>query len=314
MIALPPFPYDDEQVPQRRVWRLWPLDGPPLLLKRYVHAREYHVEICNLRFYNAVARASTPRLVACDDAATALLIEDGEGPTLATTEQLGPLTAQRTWERVLVALATLHARANRQIPLLRRLYAPQWPTLMAAPAVDLLETCFDALTALLRQPPLSVGERGVLIAAGSWLHARLNVAIAHHRAPVVGLASGHGVVATADRVMFMELSRPVLGLQPYDVLCTWRCDDRRTLIAQCYLAERARLGAPVSADLFWELDAALMVAACAGRLRWLAGHDEPADGACAHPLRDTCHALEKAAREVDELRALAEVVERRGLQ
>src|SRR5207244_4052380 len=102
-------------------WRIWPLDGAALVLKRYADPLAYHTEVCNLRFYNVVARAHTPRLLACDDAALALLLADTTGQSVAMTATLGgPLAAQRTWERVLCTIAAVHAGAERQMPLLRR--------------------------------------------------------------------------------------------------------------------------------------------------------------------------------------------------
>lgn len=303
---------DEPAAPARRIWRIWPLDAPPLLLKRYADPHHYRTELCNLRFFNAVARAHTPRLLACDGAATALLVEDCDGPTVASTDALGSLAAQHAWERVLVALATLHARAERQLPLLRRLYAPAWPGLMGAPPADLLESAMDAVLTALQLPPLAVSERGILIAAGSWLHARLNVAAAHYRAPIAGLLDARSIVLTPERVVFMDMGRPVLGLQPVDMLCTWRRADRRVLIEHSYLAERRRIGAPVASELFWELDALLMVAACARRLHRIAllAMAPAAIGAAAG---DCIAALVDAARRIAELRGLDALLARRAV-
>src|SRR5689334_18834677 len=75
--------------PDRQQWRIWPLDGPAMVLKRHADPLAYHTEVCNLRFYNAVARAHTPRLLACDDAALALLLADTTGHSVAMTATVG---------------------------------------------------------------------------------------------------------------------------------------------------------------------------------------------------------------------------------
>jgi hypothetical protein len=290
--------------------RIWSISGPPLLLKRYADAAQYRTEVGNLRFFNAVARAHTPRLLACDAAAHALLIEDSDGPTVAAMEALGGLVAQRTWERVLAAIAAVHLRAGRQMALLRRLYAPHWPAIAAVPAVDVLEAAMDAWLTSRRQPPLTVSERGMLIAAGSWLQERLNVAYMHYRMPIAGVVSVHGIVVNADRIIFTEMTQAVLGLQPADLLCTWQCADRRALIEQCYLAECARLGAPPVAELFWELDSVLTVAACAARLRRLARLEPTAFEDLAGMTAATCALLARTAQQLEALQGAAALIER----
>ena len=211
--AVPARVFDEESQPPREVWRIWPLNGPSLLLKRYIEAQAYRTEVCNLRFFNAVARDHTPRLLACDDAAHTLLLEDLDGSTVAETEPLGGFVAQRAWERAATTIATIHARSARQMALLRRLYAPHWPASSPAPAADLLEQAMEALRRGQQRPPLTASERGVLIAAGSWLHTRLAGASAHHRMPIIGATSVHDMMINANRVVFTELTQPVLAIR-----------------------------------------------------------------------------------------------------
>jgi hypothetical protein len=107
---------------------------------------------------------------------------------------------------------------------------------------------------------------------------------------------------------------PVLGLPPSDLLCTWRCDDRRALIEHTYLAERARLGAPVPGDLYWELDAALLVASSATRLRRLAGLQRADLAGITAGIREICTALAQAAQQVGELEPIRRMIDRRVLR
>ena len=66
----------------------------------------------------------------------------------------------------------------------------------------------------------------------------------------------------------------------------------------------------MASDLFWELDAALMVVACATRLRRLAGLAPSSSEDLAAVIAATCGHLCTAARERTELQGVAALVER----
>jgi len=246
--------------------RIWSLQGVALL-KRFDDPLRYHTEVRNLRFFNAVARAHTPRLLACDDAAYALLIEEPSGSSLVEiTEASGALGTRMIWLRVLTALATVHARAARGTPLLRRCYAPYWPQVLAAPPVNLFERLLIATPGSPSLMALSAAERGVLAGAGAWLHDYLGAATGSERAPMLGQPGPEGIRVSHERVIFADLSKPPLGIQAMDLACTWQQPDRRELIAEGYVAHSARLGRSFDAPTFWRTDACCRVGGCALQL------------------------------------------------
>jgi len=284
--------------------RIWSLQGAALL-KRFDDPARYRTEVRNLRFFNAIARAHTPRLLACDDAACALLIEDPSGSNLVEiTASSGALGTLMIWLRVLAALATVHARAARGTDLLRRCYAPHWPQVLAAPPANLLERLPFAAPGVSSLPALSAADRGVLASAGTWLHDHLGAALGSDRAPMLGQPGPEGIQVSHERVIFADLSKPPLGIQAMDLACTWQLPDRRELIAEGYLAVSARLGHPLDVATFWRTDACCRAAGCALQLITFAS-SWPAAGQVA--LAAT---LCEAAAEVPELATVGELLRR----
>ncbi|MDB5074932.1 MAG: hypothetical protein JWO42_1111 [Chloroflexi bacterium] len=247
--------------------RLWLSDEEPVLLKRYSDAEAYHRDVCSLRFFNAVARAHTPRLLACDDAAQALLIEDLPARLRAMTNRFvhQVTTGQNSraeWSSVLPALAAVHSASEQQQLLLRRLFAPRRPAIAWLPSGGMLEQMSLRLTG---DDPniLSHSDRSTLLAADSWLNAQLTHIGSGERLPMLGLATPIDIGFADSGVMFMRLDRSALGPQVADLAPTYWLRDRRKLIETYYVAERMQLGARVESIEFWESDAVLRVASLA---------------------------------------------------
>jgi hypothetical protein len=249
------------------VTRLSQEDGDPVVLKQYLDAEAYHREICNLRFYNAVARSFSPRLLACDDVAQALLIEDLPLLHRALTNRFaregepGPLAATQ-WSNVLKAIAAVHTASERQQMLLRRLYAPRWPAFVCFAAGGILEQMGILLSG---QEPDSVpySDRYTLLAADSWLDAQLASIAGRERLPILGVATSRDIGLAGDRVMFMRLDRSALGPRVADLAPTYLLRNRCELIETFYIAELRQRGARIDLQDFWEADAVLKVAALA---------------------------------------------------
>jgi hypothetical protein len=207
--------------------RIWSLDRPALRAKLHTDVAQYRQEVCNLRFYNVVAKAYTPRLLACDDAALALLLEDTGGLTAHEAEMQGNVQSdEHAWLRILTALACAQALADARMQTLRRLYAPHWPPIAPPPAPRLLEQATEN-TMKAGQRLLSRAERGVLMAADSWLQSRLSAALTQQRRCVLGIKNGADITLTGDRVLFMDLSHAPLGLPAADLAPLWKRPDRR---------------------------------------------------------------------------------------
>jgi hypothetical protein len=292
--------------PARQVWRLWMADGPPVLFKHYAQQADYRVELSNLRFYNAVAREFTPRLLACDDTAAALLVEDSPGTVAADSAALGSEAAViHLWERVLLALARIHVRAARQSTLLRRLSAPQRPETMRLPREDLLEAAAEVLAALHPAQPLLGTEHKQLQAASNWLRTLLAGQVSRSSIPTLGLRSAHQIVVSAQRVHFTDLRAPPLGRQEADLAPSWGRPERRALVERTYLAELTRREALPDRVLFWQLDAAFVIVGCAARLIQLGGVQPD-----AHSIPEAARRLVLAIRDAAaELPPLAEAVQ-----
>ena len=282
--------------------RIWSLQGAALL-KRFDDPARYRTEVRNLRFFNAVARAHTPRLLACDDAAQALLIEEPPGSSLVEiAASSGALGTRMIWLRVLAALAAVHARAGRDTALLRRCYAPHWPQALATPPANLLERLPFAAPGGSSLAALSAAERGVLVAAGSWLHDYLGAILGSDRAPMLGQPDPEGIRVSQQRVIFADLSKPPLGIQVMDLACAWQLPERRELIAEGYLATFVRLGQPQDAAAFWRTDACCRVAGCASALL------NPAPPRTADGQQALAVSLCDAAGDVPELAPAGELL------
>jgi hypothetical protein len=106
-------------------------------------------------------------------------------------------------------------------------------------------------------------DRSMLMAADSWLDAKLASISAKERLPILGLETTRDIGLAGDRVLFMRLDRSLLGPRVADLAPTYQLRDRRELIETGYIAERIRCGARFDPREFWDSDAVLKVAALA---------------------------------------------------